>query len=237
MARHSIIDEQNDDEQGESAALELAALQVTGGASATYPAFAADIHHYALTCHDATTLRVTAQASSSAVRLTLLRDDPAANHTSAGSLDMQVNVNRDHDIAIELGAVGGGTVTYVVHCLSSDFPDIVVLTKAEDVSEGLLFMAPRYRIAGGDWLFHMAIVDNNGVPRFHRALDRGAMDFRPVRHPIAVNGQVGHGSEPDQRVSSATRIRGLDGDGLRAGSGRALVDLLGHPSRLAGAGE
>ena len=185
----SIIDEQNDDEQGESAALELAALQVTGGASATYPAFAADIHHYALTCHDATTLRVTAQASSSAVRLTLLRDDPAANHTSAGSLDVQVNVNRDHDIAIELGAVGGGTVTYVVHCLSSDFPDIVVLTKAEDVSEGLLFMAPRYRIAGGDWLFHMAIVDNNGVPRFHRALDRGAMDFRPVRHPIAVNGQ------------------------------------------------
>ena len=185
----SIIDEQNDDEQGESAALELAALQVTGGASATYPAFAADIHHYALTCHDATTLRVTAQASSSAVRLTLLRDDPAANHTSAGSLDVQVNVNRDHDIAIELGAVGGGTGTYVVHCLSSDFPDIVVLTKAEDVSEGLLFMAPRYRIAGGDWLFHMAIVDNNGVPRFHRALDRGAMDFRPVRHPIAVNGQ------------------------------------------------
>ena len=50
-------------------------------------------------------------------------------------------------------------------------------------------MAPRYRIAGGDWLFHMAIVDNNGVPRFHRALDRGAMDFRPVRHPIAVHGQ------------------------------------------------
>ena len=56
------------------------------------------------------------------MRLTLLRDDPAANHTSAGSLDVQVNVNRDHDIAIELGAVGGGTVTYVVHCLSSDFP-------------------------------------------------------------------------------------------------------------------
>ena len=184
----SITVEPNDDDESESAALELAALQVTGGASATYPAFAADIHHYALTCHDATTLRVTAQASSSAVSLTLLRDDPSDNHTSAGSLDLQVNVNRDHDIVIELHA-GGDTATYVVHCLPESLPDIVVLTKAEDVSEGLLFMAPRYKIAGGGWSFHLAIVDNNGVPRFHRALDNGAMDFRPVRHPIVVNGQ------------------------------------------------
>ena len=184
----SITVEPNDDDESESAALELAALQVTGGASATYPAFAADIHHYALTCHDATTLRVTAQASSSAVSLTLLRDNPNDNHTSAGSLDLQVNVNRDHDIVIELGE-GGDTATYVVHCLPADFPDIVVLTKAEDVSEGLLFMAPQYKIAGGEWLSFLAIVDNNGVPRFHLAGRTGSWDFRPVRHPIVVNGQ------------------------------------------------
>ena len=83
----SITGEPNDDDESESAALELASLQVTGGASAVYPAFAAATHHYALTCHDSTTLRVTAQATSSAVSLTLLRDDPNDNHTSAGSLD------------------------------------------------------------------------------------------------------------------------------------------------------
>ena len=184
----SITGEPNDDDESESAALELASLQVTGGASAVYPAFAAATHHYALTCHDSTTLRVTAQATSSAVSLTLLRDDPNDNHTSAGSLDVQVNVNPDHDIAIELRD-SGRTTTYVVHCLPPDFPEIVVLTKAEDVSEGLLFMAPQYTIAGGAWLSYLAIVDNNGVPRFHLTGHKGSWDFRPVRHPITVNGQ------------------------------------------------
>ena len=41
---------------GESVALELAALQVSGAASEMYPAFAADIFHYALTCNDPATL-------------------------------------------------------------------------------------------------------------------------------------------------------------------------------------
>ena len=108
--------------------------------------------------------------------------------TRANQRPLNWNVNPDHDIAIELRD-SGRTTTYVVHCLPPDFPEIVVLTIAEDVSEGLLFMAPQYTIAGGAWLSYLAIVDNNGVPRFHLTGHKGSWDFRPVRHPITVIGQ------------------------------------------------
>lgn len=92
--------------------------------------------------------------------------------TRANQRPLNWNVNPDHDIAIELRD-SGRTTTYVVHCLPPDFPEIVVLTKAEDVSEGLLFMAQQYTIAGGAWLSYLAIVDNNGVPRFHLTGTKG----------------------------------------------------------------
>ena len=110
----------------ESLRLELAALQVTGGGT-MYPAFAGGVRHYALTCADSTTLQVTAQAQRTAAQLTLLRADTDDNQVStAGSLDVQVTVNGDHDVAIELRD-GGDTTTYVVHCIPSDFPDIKIL--------------------------------------------------------------------------------------------------------------
>ena len=155
-------DDDDDDDAGEE--LQLSSLQVTGGGT-MYPAFDADIHHYALTCSNATTLQVTAAAKRSGARLTLLRDDSDNNHSAVGALDVQVVVNRNHDVAIELSD-GGDAVTYVIHCLPSDFPEISVLTKTDGVSDGLLLVTPAMSTEES----YMAVLDNNGVPRFHRLL-------------------------------------------------------------------
>ena len=119
---------------GESAPLELDSLQVTGAASDMYPAFAADTHHYALACNDSTTLGVTARAKRSGAQLTLLRAAPNDNHQSTGNLDVRVTVNQNHDLAIELSDAGG-TVTYVVHCVPTGFPDIRILTRTAGVTD------------------------------------------------------------------------------------------------------
>ena len=146
------------------APLELSSLQVTGGGS-MYPAFDPGTYHYALTCSDSATLQVQAQASGATIRPTLLRADETRNVVATtATLTAGVTVNQDHDIAIRLSDTDG-SATYVVHCLPDEFPDITVLDKTDEVTDGLLFVAPRHDEASSRYF---AIVDNNGVPRFHR---------------------------------------------------------------------
>ena len=162
---------------GDVAPLALSDMRVIGGFS-MYPAFASDIHHYALVCGGSTTLEVRAQALRDNARLTLLRADPHRNVVGRGTLSTRVTVERSDDVAIELSDADD-TVRYVVHCVPPDFPRIRVLRKAADVSAGLIFIAPpRY----------MAIIDNNGVPRFTGP--RYARNFRRVDHATVVNGKT-----------------------------------------------
>ena len=163
-----------------STPLELSSLAVSGGGT-MYPAFDADTLHYALTCNNSPTLTVAAATGRDGAQLTLLRADSANNTVStAGTLNASVTVDGDHDIAIEV-TDNGKTTTYVVHCLPSTFPTVNILTKTEQVKDGLLLLAPTY---GGyhDQVTFMAAVDNNGVPRFHRLLTDAnfwAMNFKP----------------------------------------------------------
>ena len=153
---------------GNSTPPELSSLTVTGGGT-RYPAFAADTLHYALTCGDSTPLSVTAETGRNGAQLTLLRADSADNAVSTtGTLNASVTVEEDHDLAIEVSDAGG-TTTYVVHCLPATFPTVNVLTKTDQVKDGLLLLTPTY---GGynDRVGFMAVLDNNGVPRFHRLL-------------------------------------------------------------------
>ena len=145
-----------------SLALELSTLQVTGGSSATYPEFSPDTLHYALTCNNSTTLDVTAQALRTTAQLTLLRADTAQNVVATGTLATAITVDQDDDIAIELSDAGD-TVTYVVHCLPAAFPAIDILARGSEVSDGLLLVTPRLNADT-----YLAIIDNNGVPWFHR---------------------------------------------------------------------
>jgi hypothetical protein len=159
-------------------------LEVTGG-GALYPAFAAGTLHYALTCASLPTLTVAARTGRAGARITLLRADPADNAVSGtGSLRASVTeVGEDHDLAIEVSNANGSK-TYVVHCLPASFPTITT-TRTNQVKDGLLLLTPTY---GGysDRTTFMAVVDNNGVPRFHRQLTTAsstdnqfwAMDFK-----------------------------------------------------------
>ena len=166
--------------------LELSLLQVTGASGEMYPAFAAGIHHYALACDDATTVRVTAESLNNGARITLLRANPNRNHVfGAGTPYSAVLVDKDDDIVVEV-ADADRSVRYVVHCIPPDFPTIAVLHRSEEVSEGLLFVVPSRIMPGGFWKSFRAILDNNGVPRFHKR--GGARDFRPVDHPVTYQG-------------------------------------------------
>ena len=161
---------------------QLTALQVSGGGT-MYPPFDPDTHHYALTCSNSTTLEVSAKAAPSGAVLTLLRANSDDNHASTGALEAQAEVNRNDDVAIELSA-GGDTVTYVMHCLPPNFPDIRVLKKTADVSDGLMLITPRYDSPNP--VRFTAVIDNNGVPRFHRA---GGFLFRHYSDGPTIDGE------------------------------------------------
>lgn len=171
----------------EVAPLELGSLLVTGGGP-MYPAFDGGVHHYAVTCADpATTLQVSAQALRTGARLTLLRANANDNHVSTGSLNTQVEVNSQHDVAIELSD-GDDTITYVVHCIPADYPDIRILKKTEYVTDGLLLVAVRYEAnrTRNTWV---SILDNNGVPRFHKPRSVLGTNFRRQPTGPLVNGK------------------------------------------------
>ena len=164
---------------GDSTPLELSSLEVTGGGT-MYPPFDADTLHYALTCDGSPTLGVTAATARAGAHLTLLRADAADNEVSTtGPLSASVTVGGDHDVAIAVSD-DGETRTYVVHCLPDSFPTVNILTKTGQVKDGLLLLTPTY---GGyhDRVTFLAVLDNNGVPRFHRLLtdtNFWAMNFK-----------------------------------------------------------
>ena len=183
---------------------ELSALSVTGGGT-MYPAFMPGVHHYAARCGAADDdnsvprpASVSAQARRPGTRLTLLRTDPTASAVATGRLAAEVPVAAGHDIAIEVSN-GAGTATYVVHCVTADLADIGVVTRLAGVSDGLLLLSA---FCCGH--YHAAVVDNNGVPRFHH---RGGPNFR--RH---ANGPLLDGRRVRYSDAVSRRIRLFDDD-------------------------
>ncbi|MDE0230135.1 MAG: aryl-sulfate sulfotransferase [Spirochaetaceae bacterium] len=198
---------------------ELSALAVTDGGT-MYPAFTPGVYHYGARCgaagddRAAPYVAVTAQARQPGARLTLLRADPADNAVATGSLATGVAVAAGHDIAIE-ASNAAGTATYVVHCLPADLPDIRIVSKRPGVSDGLLLVSAF--CCGHD---HAAVVDNNGVPRFHH---RGGPNFR--RHadgPLLDGRRVRYSDAVEKRI----RLLDDDFDPIRTVS---TVAPLPHP--------
>ena len=152
----------------------LSELQATG-AGPMYPAFDPGVLHYAVRCADGTTVQLAARAADADATLRLLHD----GSTGTGSLAASITLNRDLDIdiAIQVGD-SPSAATYVVHCIPPDFPDIVIETSTAGVSDGLLLMTPGVRRSDKSFL---AIVDNNGVPRWVMRPNQRARNFR--RHP------------------------------------------------------
>ena len=189
----------------------LSALQVSGG-ERMYPAFDPGVLHYAVRCADGAALQVAAEAEAEDTTLRLLHD----GSTATGTVQRSVTVNGDHDIAIEVSN-GLGTATYVVHCIPPDFPDIIIETHTEAVSDGLLLMTPGVRRSDPPISF-LAIVDNNGVPRWVMRPNVNARNFR--RYPdgrFSFAERSADGTEPtvildagfNRRIDTATLVGDL----------------------------
>ena len=167
-------------EDDDEAPLELASLEVTGGAGTMYPPFDPDTHHYALTCHIDSPPQVTARATRGGATLKLLRADPSQIAVATGTLTTSLAVGWKHDIVIELSDAGE-TTRYVVHCLPLTFPNVVTTLESPDASPGLLFV-------GISALSLRAIIDKNGVPRYHEF--GPYRNFRPHHNGPVIDGRT-----------------------------------------------
>ena len=169
----------------------LSVLQVTGG-TGMYPDFDPGVLHYAVRCADQTQLQVSARAEDADVPLALLHNGRSAT----GSVEASVTVNSDHDLAIQVGD-GQRTSTYYVHCIPPEFPDITIDKRTDAVTDGLLLMTPGVRRSEPPISF-LAIVDNNGVPRWVRKPNVRARNFR--RYP---DGRYSYSEQDDEGVERA----------------------------------
>ena len=164
----------------------LSALSVAPGGT-MYPPFVSGTHHYAARCGGAAddnasrTVSVTAQARQPGTRLTLLRADPVGNTVATDSLAAEVAVAPGHDIAVEASNTTG-KATYVVHCLPEYLPDFRIVTKSSGAGAGLLFVSSFF-CCDHHWA---AVVDTNGVPRFHQ---QGGPNFRHFANGPLLGGR------------------------------------------------
>ena len=171
----------------------LSGLEVTTNDSsanpsrALMPAFSPEVLHYAVGCGRAgDTMTVTATAASG-VRLAIDGVQAAAGTAAA------VAVDAESDVHITLTGADGASTTYVVHCLIEPLW-VVEATKSPDATgilEDLMLVRLDFQT--------VAMLDNNGVPRFHRRLGHEVWAyFRVERGPGAG---LPEGQDPEYRYS------------------------------------
>ena len=157
----------------------LEALEVAGpgGPKSLVPAFAPEIHHYAVRCDERETLAVAARPPlrNAAGNAAASADEPPEITLNGAPLPGEggeVTLRHDQDLAVEVRR-GAGATTYAVHCVPHDFPEVTVVTREPGPAEGLLLVDPSYAYGHG----YLAVLDDHGVPRFHRRVER-AFNFR-----------------------------------------------------------
>ncbi len=165
----------------------LTALQVTTGDStantdrALTPAFSADVLHYAVGCTNNDTMTVTPTAAAGG-RLAVNGVQVASGTSRA------VTVGRESDVRITLTGADGAITTYVVHCLINR-ERMLEATKtpgATGILEELIMLR---------FYDSVAIVDNNGVPRFRRAPGHPVWNYFRVDRVAGTDRQQGHDLE------------------------------------------
>ena len=174
------------------APLQLSALAVTTASDLKmYPAFSAGIFHYALGCASGSNLTVTLSAQRASTRV-------AVNGRQVASQDGQVQLTGldvNSDVIISLSNSVGASTTYTIHCLPEIFLRIVTAKQA-GAWEGLITISGWDRVTGNATA-DIAIIDNNGVPRFHRRVatnENRAIQFRTHKkgkHPYSYAVQHG----------------------------------------------
>ena len=139
---------------GDEPAPTLSALTATGEGRAMYPPFDPDVHHYAVGCGNGA-LTLTLSSADADTRLEV----NGAGYPSRDAVVELTDLTGDSDVDIALGD-GEKRATWTVHCLPDDFPTITA-RKLPGHSDILIAAAFTGR--------YVAIIDTNGVPRFHRS--------------------------------------------------------------------
>ena len=159
-----------------------------------YPAFDPAVRRYALRCgyRDGLTLQLSAAIPDT--RLTVNGESVAGDGGEAflSGLD-----DEDEDIVIEL--LRGGVVSrYVLHCLADDFPEITA-TARPGVSDGLILVSVWMQDEAQAYSSWIAMIDNQGVPRFRRRIDRRVDSFKPQPNadfPFSYGREAGYSENP-----------------------------------------
>ena len=136
------------------------------------PDFDPETFHYAVRCSDPETLSVSGAAAGSAATVTL-NGAPVPRRFE----EREVVLRGGQDLAIVVSD-GGDSATYAVHCVGLDFPRVWTVGREPRRRGGLLLVDPTYADESGEAVSHIAILDDNGVPRFHRRIPGPAYNFR-----------------------------------------------------------
>ena len=172
----------------------LTGLQVTTDDStadstrALAPAFSADVLHYRIGCDNSDTMEVTPSAATG-VRLAV----NGVQVASGGS--RSVTVGGESDVHITLTTANGAVTTYVLHCLraASWILEAHKTPGTAGILEELILLTLPFHT--------LLMLDNNGVPRFHRELSHNTWAYFRVERAVGADQQQGH--EPEYRYSYA----------------------------------
>ena len=153
---------------------------------ALMPAFSPDVLHYAVGCgRGGDTMTVTAAAAG--VRLAIEGVQVASGAATP------VTVHAESDVHITLTGAGGASTTYVVHCVIEPLW-VVEATKSPDAAgilEDLMLVRLDFQT--------VAVLDNNGVPRFHRRLGHEVWAYFRVERGPGAN--LAEGEDREYRYS------------------------------------
>ncbi len=161
------------------------------------PAFAPEIRHYAVRCAERETLSVTAAAAPA-------NDiEPATLALNGAPLPdgrAEVSLRDDQDLAVEIRR-GAASTTYAVHCVPLDLPEVEVVTVGPGPADGLLLLNLGYHGEEGKSVNYLTVLDDHGVPRFHRRVGGDVRNFRwhaaARRYSYHRHGVGGHGGYVD----------------------------------------
>ena len=152
-------------------AVSVAGEDAAEPASRLRPDFDPETFHYAIRCDDPETLSVSAAAGDAAT-ITLNRAPVPRTFE-----EREVVLRHDQDLAIVVSDEED-SVTYAVHCVSREFPRVRTVVRGPGRRDGLLVVDPVYVDDNGEAVSHIAIIDDNGVPRFHRRIPGRSTNFR-----------------------------------------------------------
>ena len=157
----------------------LASLEVAEpeGPKHLVPDFDPAIRHYGVRCAERETLTVSAAAADRSADGTASETAVFLNGAPLSAAGAEVSLRHDQDLAVEVRR-GDAAALYAVHCVPLDFPEVTAVTVGPGPAEGLLLVDPWYESEEGESVGYVAVLDDHGVPRFHRRVRERAWNFR-----------------------------------------------------------